>query len=465
MSVQSSLLGTSLHTASLSRSANRCAQQPTHCFKASDSGIQSQQTVANDQLPAESSRAGRRASSRLVQTLQKQVQKETVPWFQGMLQPWLDGVPPPLTDTVPPEQLADFDSKFVTVDGVRLHYKEAGTGGPGKPTVLLMHGLNGSTFSWRDVLQPLSEQGGSEGCRVIAFDRPPYGLSERPLTWPAGPEGNPYTSEAGARYAEGLLKALGIPQAIVVGHSAGALTAMELFKRNPSIISGFVFVAPALPSTSTKRVQRNQDEQKRKQDSKDGFIWRASLGQQLQRLYMRALLQNENAGLNYIRKNLQKRRDEVALGKLQVYADAEQEVKQAVIEGYLRPMLADDWDRGSLYSYRAFSFPSDMPYEEIRQPVMFITGEKDGALTQGAKKVADILKAEGQCSTEYVEYERCGHVPMDERPAEFLHDLQRFVTDVSSERQPTPDADSLTASVDDAPLPLYPPSKSAPVDG
>lgn len=77
-----------------------------------------------------------------------QVRKETVPWFQGMVQPWLDGVPPPLTDTVPPEQLADFDSKFVTVDGVRLHYKEAGSSGSGKPTVLLMHGLNGSTFSW-----------------------------------------------------------------------------------------------------------------------------------------------------------------------------------------------------------------------------------------------------------------------------------------------------------------------------
>lgn len=76
------------------------------------------------------------------------MRKETVPWFQGMLQPWLEGAPPPLTDTVPPEQLADFDSKFVTVDGVRLHYKEAGSSGPGKPTVLLMHGLNGSTFSW-----------------------------------------------------------------------------------------------------------------------------------------------------------------------------------------------------------------------------------------------------------------------------------------------------------------------------
>lgn len=60
---------------------------------------------------------------------------------------------------------------------------------------------------------------------------------------------------------------------------------------------------------------------------------------------------------------------------------------QAVIEGYLRPMLADNWDRGSLYSFRAFSFPSDMPYEAITQPVLFITGERDQPLTRGAKKV------------------------------------------------------------------------------
>ena len=40
-----------------------------------------------------------------------------------------------------------------------------------------------------------------------------------------------FALQAGARYAEGLLKALGIKQAVAVGHSAGALTAMELFKR------------------------------------------------------------------------------------------------------------------------------------------------------------------------------------------------------------------------------------------
>lgn len=80
-------------------------------------------------------------------------------------------------------------------------------------------------------------------------------------------------------------------------------------------------------------------------------------------------------------------------------------------------------------------------------------------------QVADLLEAEGRCSTEYVEYEKCGHVPMDEMPDKFLSDLQRFVTDVSSKQQPTPKADTLTDGADDAPLPLYPPSESAPVDG
>ena len=52
---------------------------------------------------------------------------------------------------------------------------------------------------------------------------------------------------------------------------------------------------------------------------------------------------------------------------------------------------------------------------------------------------------------------------MDEMPDKFLADLQRFVTDIASQEQPIPKEDSLTNGVDDAPLPLYPPSETAPV--
>lgn len=66
------------------------------------------------------------------------------------------------------------------------------------------------------------------GRRVIAFDRPPFGLSERPLQWDGTTD--PYTCEGGAALAAGLLDALGVESAVVIGHSMGAVVAMELLK-------------------------------------------------------------------------------------------------------------------------------------------------------------------------------------------------------------------------------------------
>lgn len=88
------------------------------------------------------------------------------------------------------------------VDGVSIHYKEvmASSDASESPplTLLLLHGFNGSVFNWRKVMQQLaSEVSAVHGsCRVVAFDRPPFGLSERPLEWPSE-EQNPYTQSAG----------------------------------------------------------------------------------------------------------------------------------------------------------------------------------------------------------------------------------------------------------------------------
>jgi len=80
------------------------------------------------------------------------------------------------------------------------------------------------------------------GCHVIAFDRPPFGLSQRPLHWAEGRD--PYSSEGGARLAAGLLDALGVRSAVIVGHSMGATVSVELLKqcasdstlRSPSLL-------------------------------------------------------------------------------------------------------------------------------------------------------------------------------------------------------------------------------------
>src|SRR5437016_2867512 len=62
-------------------------------------------------------------------------------------------------------------SKFVIVDGTRLHFVIKGEGRP----VVLIHGNPGSAQDWTRVFGPLAALH-----RVIAFDRPGHGSSERP---------------------------------------------------------------------------------------------------------------------------------------------------------------------------------------------------------------------------------------------------------------------------------------------
>src|ERR1700752_2162857 len=60
-------------------------------------------------------------------------------------------------------------SWFTRVNGVRVHYQEAGD--DDAPAIVLIHGFISSTLIWSDVLLPLAEA----GFRVIAIDMPGYG--------------------------------------------------------------------------------------------------------------------------------------------------------------------------------------------------------------------------------------------------------------------------------------------------
>ena len=139
---------------------------------------------------------------------------------------------PPLENTVPPAQLAEPDSQFVEVNDLTVHYKETGSG---EPVFVLLHGFGASLFSWREVMAPLSQFG-----RVIAFDRPAFGLTERPL--PGEWDGqNPYSPEAQVDLVIGLLDALGVDQAILVGNSAGGTVALNTTLAHPERVQGFTY--------------------------------------------------------------------------------------------------------------------------------------------------------------------------------------------------------------------------------
>ncbi len=119
--------------------------------------------------------------------------------------------------------------KFVEVDGVRLHYVEQGRGEP----LVLLHG-NGS------MIQDFASSGlietASKTYRVIAFDRPGYGHSDRPRS-------TIWTAETQAELIEAALGKIGISKAIVLGHSWGCSVAVALALRSPNLVRSLVLAS------------------------------------------------------------------------------------------------------------------------------------------------------------------------------------------------------------------------------
>ena len=119
--------------------------------------------------------------------------------------------------------------QYITVDGTRLHYVDHGTGTP----VILLHG-NGSMVG-DFISSGIVEQLG-RGYRVVAFDRPGFGYSERPTTrtWCA------------VEQAKLLLRAwqsLEIERPVVVGHSWGSLVALAAALQAENRIKGLVLLS------------------------------------------------------------------------------------------------------------------------------------------------------------------------------------------------------------------------------
>ncbi|WP_207102864.1 alpha/beta fold hydrolase [Paracoccus shandongensis] len=119
--------------------------------------------------------------------------------------------------------------RFIEVDGVRLHYLDRGQG----PALVLLHG-NGS------MIQDFACSGlvdlAARRHRVIVFDRPGYGHSTRP-------RGRMWSPGAQADLVAAALARLGVPSAVVLGHSWGASVALALALDHPQAVRGLVLAS------------------------------------------------------------------------------------------------------------------------------------------------------------------------------------------------------------------------------
>jgi pimeloyl-ACP methyl ester carboxylesterase len=279
--------------------------------------------------------------------------------------------------TVAPESLADPDSRFAEVKGLQLHYKVSGQG---ETNLVLLHGFAASHFSWRGMIAPLAER-----YRVVAFDRPGFGLSARPLPgeWTGD---NPYSRPAQSDLTAAFLDELGLEQAVLLGHSAGGTIAVLTAQRHPHRVKALVLLAPAI-YTQGGAPQ-----------------------------WMLPLLSSPPArwlGPRFLRA-LFKRGERL----FRMAWHDPSKVTAEMLAGHAKPFRVKHWDR-ALWEFLAASRPvADLVTRlpEITVPALVISGDHDRFVpAEQSKRLASELADAESCIIP-----QCGHIPHEECPTASL---------------------------------------------
>jgi len=140
-----------------------------------------------------------------------------------------------------PRTLAPWGSgtSFLSTNSGDAHILDIGEG----DVILLIHGSTGSIADWQESVTDRL----AESHRVVAFDSYGFGLSERNNSFK-------YGHPLWARQAIDVLDALEIERAVVLGHSAGAMTAVILAADRPERIRGAILTGHSLTADPAQLV-------------------------------------------------------------------------------------------------------------------------------------------------------------------------------------------------------------------
>jgi pimeloyl-ACP methyl ester carboxylesterase len=283
-----------------------------------------------------------------------------------------------------PYELTDQDGKFIYVRGIWLHYKVYGQG---KPLFLLMHGFGSSTFTWDRVAPALAQLG-----TVVAYDRPGFGLSQRPLQsdWHGY---DPYDPTEQAQLALELVHVLGFEQAILIGNSAGGGVALDMALKYPQAVQAMVLVSPAVSGESGSNPVVD-------------WLIRTPQVQHLGPLLVRALVPR--------------------MQSLITTAWHDPAIMPAdVIPAYRKPLTASNWDAGLWY---VASAPGRLnlwfQVGSIQQPALIVHGDDDRIIPRSESRRLASLNSHFT----FVPLAGLGHVPQEEGPQAFLDVVLPWLT-------------------------------------
>jgi len=283
---------------------------------------------------------------------------------------------PDKSRTVLEAQYAGPPSEFLTAAGMRLHVRD--TGPRDAPAVIMLHGLGSSLHTWEAWAEALSPR-----FRVVRYDLPGFGL-----TGP-DPTGD-YSDRRSAAVLGGLMDALAIHKASLIGNSMGGKLAWQFAAQHPDRVDKLVLVSP------------------------DGF---ASPGFAYGKtpdvpIVARALPYTLPTWL--LRMNL-----------VPAYGDASR-LTDATVARYRDMMLAPG-DRQALLDRTAQVLlqPPDAMLRRIQAPTLLVWGEQDRLIP--ISNAQDYLKDIATCRL--VKLPGLGHVPQEEDPAGSLPAVQAFLAE------------------------------------
>lgn len=273
-------------------------------------------------------------------------------------------------------------SRFVEVNGVRLHYQEAGA--PDAPPVLLLHGFTASNFVWKDTLLPLA----ASGFRVIAPDLVGFGFSGKPRD-------GEYTIDAQARTVVGLMDALGVERAALVGSSYGGAVAATCALDYPERVERLVLVDAVI-----------NDERR--------LLLRLAALPVVGDLVSPLMLGSRRLLRSQLRKGY-------APENRHLFDDGR-------AAAHHRPLLAAGTQRATLKTLRRWRAGRvEEEAHRITQPALLVWGEDDPEIPLARGRTLNRAMPDSRL----VIFRRCGHMPMEERPREFA----RVLTDFLSKRE------------------------------
>jgi pimeloyl-ACP methyl ester carboxylesterase len=302
-------------------------------------------------------------------------------------------VPPsPSPDLASARALADPDSRFATLVGLDVHHKVAGD--PADPTVVLHHHFYGNVFTWRHVLAGLADDH-----QVAAFDRPGFGLTERPARGSWGDD-HPYTRRTSARITTELIDHLDAPDAVLVGSSAGGTTALETFAMAPERVRALVLISPAITGDVGPP---------------------AALRPLLRHPQVRALgprLVERFAG-------------EITLERIARSWHDPTRATDDDLAAYTRPLQVEGWPRGFIDLFGAEPPPNlTNVLPTIDVPTMVVSGASDPVISASWNR----RTAAAIPGARYEVIGDCGHTPQEECPDQLLELLRDFLDDLPARR-------------------------------